>query len=32
MPIITKQIGPCFAAEVEGVDMTKPLSQNQPTI
>ena len=29
MPIITKQIGPCFAAEVEGVDMTKPLSQDQ---
>jgi alpha-ketoglutarate-dependent 2,4-dichlorophenoxyacetate dioxygenase len=29
MPIITKQIGPCFAAEVEGVDMTKPLSPEQ---
>ena len=27
MPVITRQIGPCFAAEVEGVDMTKPLSQ-----
>ena len=26
MLIITKQIGPCFAAEVEGVDMTKALS------
>src|SRR5437016_14128234 len=26
MPVITRQIGPCFAAEVEGVDMTKPLS------
>jgi alpha-ketoglutarate-dependent 2,4-dichlorophenoxyacetate dioxygenase len=25
--VITRQIGPCFAAEVEGVDMTKPLSQ-----
>jgi alpha-ketoglutarate-dependent 2,4-dichlorophenoxyacetate dioxygenase len=25
MPVIT-QIGPCFAAEVEGVDLTKPLS------
>ena len=27
MPVITRQIGPCFAAEVEGVDMMKPLSQ-----
>ncbi len=26
MPVVTHQIGPCFAAEVEGVDMTKPLS------
>ena len=26
MPIITKQIGPCLAAEVEGVDLRKPLS------
>ena len=26
MPVSTRQIGPCFAAEVEGVDMTKPLS------
>jgi len=26
MPVITRQIGPCFAAEVEGVDMTKPIS------
>jgi alpha-ketoglutarate-dependent 2,4-dichlorophenoxyacetate dioxygenase len=26
MPVITRQIGPCFAAEVEGVDMTRPLS------
>jgi alpha-ketoglutarate-dependent 2,4-dichlorophenoxyacetate dioxygenase len=26
MPVVTRQIGPCFAAEVEGVDMTKPLS------
>lgn len=26
MPIITKQIGPCFAAEVDGVDLTGPLS------
>jgi alpha-ketoglutarate-dependent 2,4-dichlorophenoxyacetate dioxygenase len=26
MPVSTRQIGPCFAAEVEGVDMTKPMS------
>jgi len=26
MPVITRQIGPCFAAEVEGVDMTQALS------
>src|SRR5215813_8252427 len=26
MPVNTRQIGPCFAAEVEGVDLTKPLS------
>ena len=29
MSITTRQVGPCFAAEVEGVDMTKPLSQEQ---
>jgi alpha-ketoglutarate-dependent 2,4-dichlorophenoxyacetate dioxygenase len=29
MPVITKQIGPCFAAEVEGVDMRKPLSHEE---
>jgi alpha-ketoglutarate-dependent 2,4-dichlorophenoxyacetate dioxygenase len=29
MPVITKQIGPCFAAEVEGVDMRKPLSPEE---
>jgi len=27
MPIKIRQIGPCFAGEVEGVDMTKPLSR-----
>lgn len=27
MPVITRQIGPCLAAEVEGVDIRKPLSQ-----
>ena len=26
MPVITRQIGPCLAAEVEGLDMTRPLS------
>jgi alpha-ketoglutarate-dependent 2,4-dichlorophenoxyacetate dioxygenase len=26
MPVASHQIGPCYAAEVEGVDMTKPLS------
>ena len=29
MPVITRQIGPCFAAEVEGVDMTRPLSPDE---
>ena len=29
MPVITRQIGPCFAAEVDGVDMTKPLSPEE---
>ena len=29
MPVITKQIGPCFAAEVEGVDVTRPLSPDE---
>jgi len=29
MPVITRQIGPCFAAEVEGIDMTKPLSPDE---
>ncbi len=26
MPIVTRRIGPCFAAEVEGIDLRKPLS------
>jgi alpha-ketoglutarate-dependent 2,4-dichlorophenoxyacetate dioxygenase len=26
MPVKTRQIGPCFAAEVEGVDISRPLS------
>jgi alpha-ketoglutarate-dependent 2,4-dichlorophenoxyacetate dioxygenase len=26
MPVLTRQIGPCFAALVEGVDLTRPLS------
>ena len=29
MPVTTRQVGPCFAAEVEGVDMTGPLSADQ---
>ena len=29
MPVTTRQIGPCFAAEVEGIDMTKPLSMEE---
>jgi alpha-ketoglutarate-dependent 2,4-dichlorophenoxyacetate dioxygenase len=29
MPVITRQIGPCFAAEVEGVDLVKPLSPDE---
>jgi len=29
MSVTTRQIGPCFAAEVEGVDMTKPLSPEE---
>jgi alpha-ketoglutarate-dependent 2,4-dichlorophenoxyacetate dioxygenase len=26
MPFVTRQIGPCFASEVEGLDLTRPLS------
>src|SRR5438067_5614970 len=29
MPVVTRQIGPCFAAEVEGIDMTRPLSPDE---
>jgi alpha-ketoglutarate-dependent 2,4-dichlorophenoxyacetate dioxygenase len=29
MPITFRQVGPCFAAEVEGIDMTRPLSPGQ---
>jgi len=29
MPVVTRQIGPCFAAEVEGVDLTRPLSAEE---
>jgi len=29
MPVTTRQIGPCFAAEVDGVDLTKPLSDDE---
>ena len=27
MPFTTRQVGPCFAAEVEGVDLSRPLSR-----
>ncbi len=27
--IVTRQIGPCFAAEVEGIDMTRPLTTDE---
>src|SRR6266581_3721670 len=26
MPVTTRQIGPCLAAEVDGIDLTRPLS------
>ena len=29
MPVTTRQIGPCFAAEVEGLDLTRPLSPEE---
>ena len=29
MSVITRQIGPCFAAEAHGVDLTKPLSEDE---
>jgi len=29
MPITMRQVGPCFAAEVDGADMTRPLSSDQ---
>jgi len=29
MSLVTRQIGPCFAAEVEGIDLTRPLSADQ---
>ena len=29
MPITMRQVGPCFAAEVDGVDLTKPLSPDE---
>jgi alpha-ketoglutarate-dependent 2,4-dichlorophenoxyacetate dioxygenase len=29
MPVKTRQIGPCFAAEAEGVDLTRPLSPDE---
>jgi alpha-ketoglutarate-dependent 2,4-dichlorophenoxyacetate dioxygenase len=29
MPITTRQVGPCFAAEVDAVDLSKPLSRDE---
>src|SRR5262249_6976844 len=29
MPVTTRQIGPCFAALVEGVDLTRPLTPDE---
>jgi alpha-ketoglutarate-dependent 2,4-dichlorophenoxyacetate dioxygenase len=29
MPITTRQVGPCFAAEVDGIDLGKPLSRDE---
>jgi alpha-ketoglutarate-dependent 2,4-dichlorophenoxyacetate dioxygenase len=29
MPFVTRQIGPCFAAKVEGIDIRKPLSPEE---
>jgi alpha-ketoglutarate-dependent 2,4-dichlorophenoxyacetate dioxygenase len=29
MPLRTRQIGPCFAAEADGLDLTRPLSADQ---
>jgi alpha-ketoglutarate-dependent 2,4-dichlorophenoxyacetate dioxygenase len=29
MPVKTSQIGPCFAAEVEGIDLSQPLSPDE---
>jgi alpha-ketoglutarate-dependent 2,4-dichlorophenoxyacetate dioxygenase len=29
MSLVTRQIGPCFAAEVEDIDLTRPLSADQ---
>jgi alpha-ketoglutarate-dependent 2,4-dichlorophenoxyacetate dioxygenase len=28
MPLETRQIGPCFAAEADGIDLTRPLSKD----
>ena len=29
MPITMRQVGPCFAAEVDGIDLSKPLSREE---
>jgi alpha-ketoglutarate-dependent 2,4-dichlorophenoxyacetate dioxygenase len=29
MPVKTRQVGPCFAAEVEGIDLSRPLAADE---
>jgi alpha-ketoglutarate-dependent 2,4-dichlorophenoxyacetate dioxygenase len=29
MPMTARQIGPCFAAEIEGIDLSRPLSRDE---
>jgi alpha-ketoglutarate-dependent 2,4-dichlorophenoxyacetate dioxygenase len=29
MPVITRQVGPCFAAEVDGIDLSRTLSDDE---
>jgi alpha-ketoglutarate-dependent 2,4-dichlorophenoxyacetate dioxygenase len=29
MPITIRQVGPCFAAEIDGIDLSKPLSRDE---
>ena len=29
MPVTIRQVGPCFAGEVSGIDMRKPLTRDE---